>query len=141
MNDRFRNIDHIADVTCPTFLVHGQQDQLIPYSHSQELFEKCGGQTTLNLPRAMDHNEFDFVEDLISPLHNFMAEVGIDVKPEEGDPNNGQLNLPEELYIPPQTWLKSEVDQMKKINNTEDGKLPPPQRMGVWNWFLRKFLM
>ena len=26
MSDRFRNIDLISDVTCPTFLVHGQQD-------------------------------------------------------------------------------------------------------------------
>jgi hypothetical protein len=74
----------------------------------------------------MDHNEFDFVEDLISPLHNFMSEVGIEVRPDEDDPNNGQLNLPEELYIPPQNWLKAEVDQMKKIGKANEGKLPPP---------------
>ena len=29
----------------------------------------------------MDHNEFDFVEDLISPLHNFMLEVLMFVVP------------------------------------------------------------
>ena len=39
----------------------------------------------------MDHNEFDFVEDLISPLHNFMLEVEIDVKPLEGDDEKGQI--------------------------------------------------
>jgi fermentation-respiration switch protein FrsA (DUF1100 family) len=89
MSDRFRNIDAIAEVTCPTFLVHGQQDQLIPFEHSQSLFKKCKGTTTLTLPRMMDHNEFDFVEDLISPLHNFMVEVEIDVKPVDGDEEKG----------------------------------------------------
>jgi pimeloyl-ACP methyl ester carboxylesterase len=29
--DRFRNIDIISEVRCPTFFVHGQQDQLIPF--------------------------------------------------------------------------------------------------------------
>jgi len=29
VNDRFRNIDVIPQVKCPTFLVHGQRDQLI----------------------------------------------------------------------------------------------------------------
>jgi hypothetical protein len=52
----------------------------------------------------MDHNEFDFVEDLISPLHNFMVEVEIDVKPSPDDPNNGRLILPEELYSAPPRW-------------------------------------
>lgn len=32
--ERFRNIDNIKNVTCPTFLIHGQKDTLIPSSHS-----------------------------------------------------------------------------------------------------------
>lgn len=31
LQDRFRNIDIINEVRCPTFFVHGQQDQLIPF--------------------------------------------------------------------------------------------------------------
>lgn len=61
----------------------------------------------------MDHNEFDFVEDLISPLHNFMLEVNIDVKPAAGDEENGQIQLPEDLYMPPPSWLKQEIELMK----------------------------
>lgn len=34
INDRFRNIDVMSSVTCPTFFVHGQRDQLIGYEHS-----------------------------------------------------------------------------------------------------------
>ena len=32
--DRFRNIDLIKNVNSPTFIIHGQRDNLIPYSHS-----------------------------------------------------------------------------------------------------------
>lgn len=65
ISDRFRNIDEISKVRCPTFFVHGQRDTLISFRHSQELHYKCGGPSALILPQEMDHNEFDFIEDLI----------------------------------------------------------------------------
>ena len=34
VKERFRNIDQMSKVTCPTFIVHGQNDKLIPYSNS-----------------------------------------------------------------------------------------------------------
>lgn len=30
VSDRFRNIDLISSVKCPTFIVHGQKDTLVP---------------------------------------------------------------------------------------------------------------
>ena len=32
--ERFRNIDCMPKITCPTFIVHGQMDTLIPFSES-----------------------------------------------------------------------------------------------------------
>jgi pimeloyl-ACP methyl ester carboxylesterase len=32
--ERFRNIDLIKEIHCPVFIVHGQKDRLIPYSHA-----------------------------------------------------------------------------------------------------------
>ena len=37
VKDRFRNIDLMPEVSCPTFLIHGQKDTLIPYTESQKL--------------------------------------------------------------------------------------------------------
>ena len=31
INDRFRNIDVMSNIKCPTFFVHGQRDQLISF--------------------------------------------------------------------------------------------------------------
>lgn len=47
----------------------------------------------------MDHNEFDFIDDLVQPFYNFLKQLGIslDVKPGE----NGQMRFPESVYIPP----------------------------------------
>jgi fermentation-respiration switch protein FrsA (DUF1100 family) len=38
IKERFRNIDKIGKVQCPTFIVHGQADRLIHYSHAQDLY-------------------------------------------------------------------------------------------------------
>lgn len=80
IQDRFNNIEKITKVTCPTFLVHGMKDNLITIHHSKELHEKCGGPCSLIMPANMDHNDFDFCEDLITPFFHFMKQVGIDTK-------------------------------------------------------------
>jgi len=40
IKERFDNLKAIAEVTCPTFIVHGQSDKLIPFSHSKQLHGK-----------------------------------------------------------------------------------------------------
>ena len=72
--ERFRNIDLIKEIRCPVFIVHGQRDRLIPYSHSQELHDNClnSAYCKLLLPPRMDHNDFDFDEDFIEPLFEFL---------------------------------------------------------------------
>lgn len=49
----------------------------------------------------MDHNEFDFVDDLIQPFYNFLEQLGITVAPEKDDPHFGSLRFDEKLYLPP----------------------------------------
>jgi hypothetical protein len=45
---------------------------------------KCGGPVSIILPRNMDHNEFDFIDDLVNPFYNFLMQLGITLEPEEG---------------------------------------------------------
>jgi hypothetical protein len=37
----------------------------------------------------MDHNEFDFVDDLVQPFFNFLDQLGISTEVEENDPLKG----------------------------------------------------
>lgn len=72
IQDRFNNFEKMKKVSTPTFLVHGLKDNLIPYKHSKDLHDNCGGPCSLILPNHMDHNDFDFCEDLITPFHHFL---------------------------------------------------------------------
>jgi hypothetical protein len=47
----------------------------------------------------MDHNEFDFVDDLVQPFYNFLKQLGISLAVKEGE--SGQMGFPESVYIPP----------------------------------------
>ena len=74
---QFDNLSRIDKVSCPTFILHGQQDKLIPIDHAYALKEKCGGPTFFLSPHNMTHNEFDFYEDLIRPLMRFLCQINI----------------------------------------------------------------
>ena len=93
--ERFRNIDNIQRVKCPTFLIHGQKDSLIPATDSQELHKACGGPSSLLLSNEMDHNEFDFYDDLTQPFYYFLIQCNIEVNcVNDGE---GQIKFPEEV--------------------------------------------
>ena len=83
VHERFRNIDNIRDVRCPTFLIHGLMDSLIPPTHSQQLHQACGGPASLLLSNDMDHNAFDFYEDLTQPFSFFLSQCGVAVAPSQ----------------------------------------------------------
>jgi len=72
VKDRFNNINKIKTVTCPLLLIHGQQDNLIPFTHSLELSKNTGGPYDVFFPENMDHNEFDLYEDFLEPITNFL---------------------------------------------------------------------
>lgn len=48
--DRFPNIDYAPFIRCPVFIVHGTQDEVVPFWHGQELF--------LALPQAWRSKPF-----------------------------------------------------------------------------------
>ena len=71
-----RNTDMMKDVKCPMFILHGKKDNLIPVSHSEELFDNLGQSPAyLHLPDSMDHNEFQIDEDLINPIKAFLRKL------------------------------------------------------------------
>ena len=47
---------------------------MIPVEHASELQERCFGPCTFVSPEKMTHNRFDFYEDVIRPLTNFLVD-------------------------------------------------------------------
>ena len=112
IKERFENIKHMPFITCPTFLVHGIKDNVIPYHHSQKLHEQCRGPSSLFLPAEMTHNNFDYCDDLILPIATFLSQAGIYVPPISD--RNSHVHIPWALYQPPPT---------QKINNKRNPKI------------------
>ena len=55
--DCFNNLDKISRVTIPTFIIHGQQDSLIPLWHARKLHSECGAKSKeLQIVPGADHN-------------------------------------------------------------------------------------
>jgi len=82
---QFDNLSRMDKVMCPTFIVHGQKDKLIPISHAYELKDRCAGPTFFLSPPNMTHNDFDFYDDLIRPLMRFLCQINILQTYEEDD--------------------------------------------------------
>lgn len=58
-------------------LIHGKEDNLIPWSHSEELYDACNPDVPalLHMPNKMDHNEFNLEMDLIEPIKDFLCKI------------------------------------------------------------------
>lgn len=55
--DKFRNVDRIGQVRCPVLIIHGRQDEVIPFAHGEQLFA-AANQPKLNLwVDAAHHND------------------------------------------------------------------------------------
>lgn len=102
IQDRFQNIEKIKKVECPTFMVHGMKDNLIPYTHSKELHDNCKGPCSIILPTRMDHNDFDFCEDLITPFYHFLKQFNIDVRQPKSA--HSQMRISEEYFVIPKVY-------------------------------------
>ena len=67
----------IDKVVNPILIIHGQNDNLIRYYHSTELYNKALAPCEVILPENMDHNEFDFFQEFSEPLLDFISRNGI----------------------------------------------------------------
>lgn len=78
------------------------KDKLIPYTHSKALHDNCLGPCSLILPTQMDHNDFDFCEDLITPFYHFLKHFKISTK--EPKSAHAQMKFPDEYFLIPKAY-------------------------------------
>ncbi|CAK62861.1 unnamed protein product (macronuclear) [Paramecium tetraurelia] len=75
VKERFRNLEKMHKVHCPTLFIHGINDKLISYQHSIQLMSKCSGFAHLQLFEGMTHNQFLIDLHIISPIRQFLMKI------------------------------------------------------------------
>jgi pimeloyl-ACP methyl ester carboxylesterase len=58
--DRFDNWKGLQEVTMPLLVIHGENDEVIPYSHGQALFERYEGEKEMLTVPGVGHNDLWF---------------------------------------------------------------------------------
>jgi pimeloyl-ACP methyl ester carboxylesterase len=81
IKERFRNYEMMGKVKCPTFILHGEQDRVIPIEHSRTLSSICKGETCLIVSETMDHSWFDFELEFMNPLKEFLRQNNLKTAP------------------------------------------------------------
>mmetsp|Transcript_22388 Transcript_22388/g.35980 ORF Transcript_22388/g.35980 Transcript_22388/m.35980 type:complete len:375 (+) Transcript_22388:95-1219(+) len=78
ITDRWQNIKEVQSIDCPMLLIHGQADTLIPFTHSELLYDKCKSQhKQLVIVAEATHNTFDEVEDIKKPIEKFIKRAAM----------------------------------------------------------------
>lgn len=76
VGNRWNNQQNVQATTAPLLLIHGQQDTLIPYTHSLALMEaSAAALKRIALCPAASHNEFDLAEDVFRPAREFLTQL------------------------------------------------------------------
>eukprot|EP00004_Rigifila_ramosa_P002318 TRINITY_DN12410_c0_g1_i1.p1 TRINITY_DN12410_c0_g1~~TRINITY_DN12410_c0_g1_i1.p1 ORF type:complete len:507 (+),score=102.08 TRINITY_DN12410_c0_g1_i1:173-1693(+) len=82
-SERFDSVSAAVDVRCPTVLVHGEQDELIPFSHSRELLRALGTppqHKVLCAVKTATHNTISIRGQVAEPaLHFFKTSCGLSI--------------------------------------------------------------
>jgi len=61
VKERFQSLDYAKNVSCPTLIIHGKLDTLIPYTQGEELSKQISN-CKFECPPMMDHNRMSLNE-------------------------------------------------------------------------------
>lgn len=76
--DKFRNLDKIKQVRCPVLVIHGRQDEVIPFWHGTRLFELANAPKTNFWVDGAGHNNLKAVagQQYVQSLIAFRESLG-----------------------------------------------------------------
>jgi len=114
ISNRWNNKSLISEITCPILMLHGISDNLIPCTHSQELYEICPSEKKELMLIKGDHNSFDIEEDILGNVKRFLLKTVQDI-------NVIRLEFKTEYFTVTEQFLEqgltSQQSNMKRIEN------------------------
>mmetsp|Transcript_58376 Transcript_58376/g.126262 ORF Transcript_58376/g.126262 Transcript_58376/m.126262 type:complete len:566 (-) Transcript_58376:104-1801(-) len=75
VDEWFQNDKAILKVSSPTIIIHGRKDTIIPYQHSEALYQACVARKLFINPNTMEHNTnlTTDISILIVPMFRFFS--------------------------------------------------------------------
>jgi hypothetical protein len=74
--NRWNSAEMVTQITCPVMFIHGMLDDVIPYSHSQQLYDRCVSSAKyLRLCANATHKQFEEPVDTVEPMATFLTET------------------------------------------------------------------
>jgi len=70
VSEHFNNLEKAHRIKCPTFIIHGKQDNLVPFTDSIDMITNhfTNSMCHLFLRGKMIHNRFSHDEDVVKPM-------------------------------------------------------------------------
>ena len=59
--DKFNNLRNIKKTTCPVLIMHGREDEILPFWHGQKLYEAAPGKKMHLWIEGGQHNDYAYV--------------------------------------------------------------------------------
>ncbi len=69
----YESLKIVPKLTCPTLLIHGRNDTLVPLAHGQELFDTMTCPKTMSIIDGADHNNLSNFPDYYGAIQAFLA--------------------------------------------------------------------
>jgi fermentation-respiration switch protein FrsA (DUF1100 family) len=59
--DKFNNLRHIKQTTCPVLVMHGRNDKVLPFWHGKKLYDAAPGEKVHLWIDGAEHNDYAYV--------------------------------------------------------------------------------
>lgn len=71
--DMFPNIDRMPNIRCPTLIIHGGMDEIVPYQHAVDLYQKAANKVKpYFIPEGGHNNLEECAEDYAKRINEFI---------------------------------------------------------------------
>jgi acetyl esterase/lipase len=74
VQERFNNLARAERTKCPTLVIHGERDTVVPWSHGKAVHDALTCRRVWALIDNMEHSQFEFLQ-FFRPFLFFMAEL------------------------------------------------------------------
>jgi fermentation-respiration switch protein FrsA (DUF1100 family) len=71
----FESLDRVPEIACPTLVIHGGRDTLVPLDHGQRLYDALPGPRRMEVIPAAGHNDISLYPEYMRAIVPFLREA------------------------------------------------------------------